>query len=211
MLLVIDFDHTLADRDTVDLIAERFAPDAFRAIDAAFAAGRIGLDETIASQMTAVTASLDEILAVLRAEVHPRPGLPELLAFCTARFVEPVVVSSGFRAFIDPLLAGWGLGDLRVRAHDVTCTPEGAVVAFRGLPVCDVCGEACKRGDVRRLAAGRRVGYVGDGASDVCAALAADLVFARDALAEHMAREGRPFTRFGDFHDVLAGLEADLA
>lgn len=210
MLLVLDFDGTVADRDTLDIVAERFAPDAFAEIDAEFQAGRLGLDETIAREMAGVTASLDDVLAFLRAEVRPRPGLPELLAFCADRFIEPVVVSSGLAPMIRPLLVDWGLGSVALRAHDATFTPEGAIVHFRGLPICDVCGEACKRGDVRRLAAGRRVAYVGDGASDTCAALMADLAFARDSLARQLDAAGRSYVPYADFHDVLVGLRADL-
>ena len=49
-------------------------------------------------------------------------------------------------------------------------------------PSCATCGEPCKRGSL----AGEPYVYVGDGYSDRCAALAADRVFARDALAHHL-------------------------
>jgi len=65
-----------------------------------------------------------------------------------------------------------------------------------------VCGEPCKRGSL----AGEPYVYVGDGYSDRCAALAADRVFARDALATHLDELGVPYEPFGDLRDVAVAL-----
>jgi 2-hydroxy-3-keto-5-methylthiopentenyl-1-phosphate phosphatase len=64
------------------------------------------------------------------------------------------------------------------------------------------CGEPCKRGSL----AGEPYVYVGDGYSDRCAALAADRVFARDALARHLDALGVVYEPFDDLRDVAAGL-----
>jgi 2-hydroxy-3-keto-5-methylthiopentenyl-1-phosphate phosphatase len=65
--------------------------------------------------------------------------------------------------------------------------------------------------ELDRLAAGRQIAYVGDGWSDRCAAKAADLVFARGTLAEHLAAEGVPFQPFDDLFDVRDGLRRYLS
>ena len=57
---------------------------------------------------------------------------------------------------------------------------------------------------------GLKVAYVGDGWSDRCAAKAADLVFARGTLAEHLAAEGVAFEPFDDLNDVREGLRRYL-
>ena len=54
------------------------------------------LNEVIAFEFGHVHSTLDEALAVLRARVALRPGLQELITFCRERFIDPVVVSSGF-------------------------------------------------------------------------------------------------------------------
>jgi 2-hydroxy-3-keto-5-methylthiopentenyl-1-phosphate phosphatase len=83
-------------------------------------------------------------------------------------------------------------------------------IAFRERALCDVCGERCKRAEVADLAAGRRVAFVGDGYSDVCAAEVADLRFARASLARHLDAGGHPYVPFEDMHDVRRGLAAEL-
>jgi len=48
---------------------------------------------------------------------------------------------------------------------------------------------------------------VGDGLSDVCPALEADIVFAKDSLASHLEAEGKSHTAFNDLGDVCAFFE----
>jgi 2-hydroxy-3-keto-5-methylthiopentenyl-1-phosphate phosphatase len=138
-----------------------------------------------------------------------RPGLPALLETCVQRFVEPIVVSSGFTSLIRPVLLDHGI-DLPIVAHDAVFTPEGATVTFLQRADCARCGERCKRDEVVRRADGRALAYVGDGWSDRCAALAADLVFARAGLARYLDDEGVSYRPFEDFDDVREGLVAYL-
>ena len=50
--------------------------------------------------------------------------------------------------------------------------------------------------------------HVGNGrVSDLCGALAADVAFAKDTLADALAAEGVAYERFATLHDVVAGLE----
>jgi 2-hydroxy-3-keto-5-methylthiopentenyl-1-phosphate phosphatase len=50
--------------------------------------------------------------------------------------------------------------------------------------------------------------HVGNGrVSDLCGALAADVVFAKDTLAEELAAQGVAFEPFATLRDVVAGLD----
>jgi len=210
VLLLLDFDGTLTDHDTLDLLVAEHAPGVWLEAERALTDGTMTLNELIAFEFGHVHATLDEALAVLRARVALRPGLEELIDFCHERFIDPVVVSSGFTEVIEPMLA-WGGVKLPVVAHSAAFSPEGTTVTFLARESCDACGEPCKRMELDRLAAGRQIAYVGDGWSDRCAAKAADLVFARGTLAEHLAAEGVPFQPFDDLFDVRDGLRRYLS
>ena len=210
MLLLLDFDGTLTDHDTLDLLVAEHAPAVWLEAERALTDGTMTLNEVIAFEFEHVHATLDEALAVLRERVALRPGLEELIEFCHERFIDPVVVSSGFHEVIEPMLA-WGGVRLPVVAHSAAFSREGTSVTFLERAVCDVCGEQCKRMELDRLADGRQIAYVGDGWSDRCAAKAADLVFARGSLAEHLADEGIAFEPFDDLLDVRDGLRRYLA
>jgi len=209
VLLAIDFDGTLTDHDTLDLICQTWAPDAWREAEEGLTWGRWTLEQVIEHEFAAVAASREEVLALVHERVALRPGLPALLETCVQRFVEPVVVSSGFTTLIQPVLLDHGI-DLPIVAHDAVFTPEGATVTFRARADCGSCGERCKRDEVLRRADGRTLAYVGDGWSDRCAALAADLVFARAGLARFLDDEGVSYLPFEDFDDVREGLVAYL-
>lgn len=209
MLLAIDFDGTLCEQDTVDWFSAHYAPEAFADADRRLAAGEIDLDTCLQLQVAPIRVPEDQLVAFLVETVRIRPGADELVAFCAERGIEPVLVSSGFENLMRPILAAHGL-DLPVHAHRVAFEPDGMRVILKGRAPCGLCGTACKRAEVAGLARGRRVAYVGDGISDLCAAEAADLRFARHTLARHLESEGLPYVAFEDLHDVRRGLAAAL-
>lgn len=209
MLLAIDFDGTLATHDTVDWFSARWAPEDFEAADLALANGEITLDQCLAQQIANITATREEVTNFLVDTVAIRPGARELFAFCAEHDIEPIVVSAGFESLIHAILQAHGF-DLAVSAHEVEFGPDGMRVRFRERALCDHCGERCKRDEVAALAAGRRVAYVGDGYSDLCAAEEAEVRFARASLITHLEREGYPYIPFENMHDVRLGLAEAL-
>jgi 2-hydroxy-3-keto-5-methylthiopentenyl-1-phosphate phosphatase len=56
------------------------------------------------------------------------------------------------------------------------------------------------------VASGGPFGYVGDGYSDRCVALAAERVFARDGLAAYLDEQGVAYERFDDLTAVTQAL-----
>jgi 2-hydroxy-3-keto-5-methylthiopentenyl-1-phosphate phosphatase len=198
MRLVVDWDGTVTEVDGLHLVLLEFGDVGI--FDEA--ERRLGLDltlhEVIALEFETVRTPLDEVVAWVRANVSVRPGFAEL-----ARKRRPLIVSSGFRELIDPVLEREGIA-LDVVANQLDPRPDGWHARFRPGDVCPVCGEQCKRSDVGGL---DDVVYVGDGFSDRCIALGAARVFARDGLAEYLAREGVPFEPFGDFYDVERALD----
>ena len=71
---------------------------------------------------------------------------------------------------------------------------------------CTLCG-TCKLLRLFELRTeGYRTAYVGDGHSDLCPALEADIVFAKEELARLCDEEEIPYTHFERFADVQRGL-----
>ena len=181
-LIVVDFDGTITERDTLDEMCRIYAPEAWAAAE---------------GDLQQRTMTLREVIA---AEI--RAGFADFVRAAEEAGDRIVIVSSGFESVIRPVLERAGLGHLEVVAHDVRFTPDGGVVDFRHGKPCPVCGEECKRSVVDAMRDGREVAYVGDGYSDRCASKAADIRFARRALAQHLDREGVDYIRFDDFTTV---------
>ena len=196
MRLVLDWDGTVTVRDTLVEVIHAFGdPELLRELEP-----RVGHDltlhEEIALEFAAMTAPIAEVAAWAVEHVEVREGLREL-----ADGYAPIVISAGFHELIEPVLAREGV-ELEVLANRVEDTGDGWRVHWRDEAVCATCGEPCKRGAL----AGESYVYVGDGYSDRCAALAAERVFARDALAAYLERCEVPFEPFETLADVFAAL-----
>jgi 2-hydroxy-3-keto-5-methylthiopentenyl-1-phosphate phosphatase len=197
LALVLDWDGTVTERDTLHMAIERFGDlGVFHAMERELE-GEVTLDEVIATEMATIRAPLDEVVGWLLEHVRIRPGLRELV-----RRHDPLIVSAGFHELIDPVLEREGI-DARLAANHVSADPGGWRASFPDGPVCEVCGERCKRGAVAGLG---RFAYVGDGVSDRCVSLAADRLFARAGLARWLDEREIPYEPFEDLHDVSLAL-----
>jgi HAD superfamily phosphoserine phosphatase-like hydrolase len=199
MRLVLDWDGTVTERDTLDLVLQEFGdPEIYQRVEAEL--GRtLTLNEVIEQEFQTVTAPLEEVVACLLERVRIRPGFAEL-----ARAHRPLIVSSGFHELIEPVLEREGLLDaVELRANRVEARPDGWRARFRVAARCEACGEPCKRAD---LPTGVEVVYAGDGHSDHCVSLAADRVFATDGLARWLDERGVPYRPLTDFHALAAEL-----
>ena len=199
MRLVLDWDGTVTERDTLDLVLQEFGdPEVYERVESAL--GRtMTLNDVISEEFATVTAPLDEVVSWLLEHVRIRPGFAEL-----ARAYRPLIVSSGFQELIEPVLEREGLlDDVELRANNVEARPRGWRVRFRVAQTCPACGEPCKRGD---LPAGVEVVYAGDSHSDLCAALAADRVFATGNLARWLGERDVPFAKLTDFRALALAM-----
>jgi 2-hydroxy-3-keto-5-methylthiopentenyl-1-phosphate phosphatase len=199
MRLVLDWDGTVTERDTLDLMLQEFGdPEIYERVESELDAGRMTLNDVIAAEFSTVTVPLDEAVAFIVERTCVRPGFAEL-----ARRHHPLVVSSGFHELIEPVLEREGvLGRVELRANRVEARPDGWRVHFRVAEICDECGEPCKRGDLPQ----DQVVFAGDSHSDYCASLAADRVFALGRLARWLERRGVRHEPLTDFHALASEL-----
>jgi 2-hydroxy-3-keto-5-methylthiopentenyl-1-phosphate phosphatase len=198
MELVLDWDGTVTEVDGLHLVLLEFGDEAIYEEHEARLGRELTLHEVIAGEFRSVRSPLPEVVEWVRDHARLRAGFGDF-----ARKYRPLIVSSGFRELIEPVLEREGL-ELDVRANRLDPQPDGWRVLFRPQETCTVCGEPCKRSD---LAGMDGFVYVGDGYSDRCVAEAASRVFARDGLATYLEGRGTPFEPFDDFYDVASALD----
>lgn len=210
LLIACDFDGTITERDTLHVIVEAYGERGlWEELEPRLRVGEITVEQAMQQQFAAVRATPDEVRDAVRRLAPIREGFGEWVAWCARGGHRLIVMSNGFRSVIEPVLADAGLGDLEVVAHDARFSRDGCELVWsdRGAR-CGVCGRPCKREPLRARWRGERLVYLGDGISDRCASLLADVVFARDGLLEHLAGLGLACLPFEDFHDVRRALEA---
>ena len=218
MLIICDFDGTVTSRDTNSALARRFAPEAFDGLEGKLGRRELTLREVLAAEFADVTEELDALVEVAVA-IPLRDGFEAFLDAADRADATVVLLSSGFRELIEPMLAHNGLGGrVPLLANSIEFDGRGGRVTWRELPTCDLCGEPCKRHDVASLrsehaADGREVVFVGDGFSDRCGAESADRVLARDSLAAYLDERSIDYEPWTDFHDVTRrlGLRSEVA
>jgi 2,3-diketo-5-methylthio-1-phosphopentane phosphatase len=205
LFIAIDFDGTVTTRDTLHVIVEAHGtPGLWAGLQPDLSAGRITVEQAMEREFAGVRASWDEVRALVREHAPVRDGFHDLVAWARRGGHRLLVISNGFRRVIELVLSDAGVDGLEIVSHDASFTEEGCTLLWseRG-ERCTLCDRRCKRHDLRtRMRPGDRLVYLGDGISDRCAARMADLVFARDGLAEYLDQQGVPYVPFEDFNEV---------
>src|SRR5690242_12673823 len=80
LVLVIDFDGTVTEKDIGDELCERFAGEGWKAIDDAWVRNEITLPEAQRRMWALCRAEREEAIAYARQVGHRRPGLAGLVA-----------------------------------------------------------------------------------------------------------------------------------
>jgi len=200
--VVSDFDGTVTAVDVAEILLAHFTGDRWLEVERELLGERIGVRESMRREFALVTASREEMLAVLDREARLDAEFPPFLEFARSRGLPVEILSEGLEFYIAHLLRKWGLEVPFRTNRDIWEDGRMRITYPYADATCTLCG-TCKMGRVLQLrAAGKQVAYIGDGASDLCPALEATAVFAKGHLARLCEREELPFHPFNDFGDV---------
>jgi 2-hydroxy-3-keto-5-methylthiopentenyl-1-phosphate phosphatase len=156
----------------------------------------------------------EEQLDAFLQTIEIDPGGRDLVAWCAAHDVPFRVLSDGFDRNLDRLQELHGVRF----AYDANRLwyDDGRWRLAPGSPdpTCGCGTGVCKRAHIGALRAAHPDAitvHVGNGrVSDLCAAEAAHVVFAKDSLAEELRARGVAFESFRDLNDVRGGLASLL-
>lgn len=207
--IVCDFDGTIATEDVTDSLLARFANPAWSLFEAEWRAGRIGSRECMASQTGLIRATRAEIDAHIDG-ISIDPYFPDFAALCRRARIPLTVASDGLDYAIRRILGRYGLADLAVVSNRLVAVADDRYrLSFpnaRG----DCRAGTCKCAVFAAVPRARRTILIGDGASDFCAAIEADFVFAKGSLLDHCEKHALAHEGFTDFGQVRERLCAFL-
>ena len=205
-----DFDGTFAVQDVGSTIAKRYAGERRPALWKRLEAGELNAWSYNMELLDGLALPEEELDAFLRT-IDLDPGAAALVAWCAEASVPFRILSDGFDRNLDRLQElsgvrfGYDANRLWYEQGVWRLAPGGPD------PSCSCGTGTCKRARIAVFRAAHpnaTVVHVGNGrVSDLCASLAADVVFAKDSLAEELADRGVGFEHFATLHDVVAGLE----
>ena len=217
-VVFLDFDGTITRRDVVDVILETYADGRWIEIEKQWRAGRIGSRDCLRAQMALVRVTREQLDALVDS-IEVDDGLAPLLETCARRRLSVNVVSDGFDYCIRRALERPRLGLARLLSGVRVCASRLEVDARRGLWLsfpyfrqpCEHGCATCKPAVMGMLnGAGAPSVFVGDGLSDRYAAACADLVFAKNSLADYCREEGIEYVAYENLSHVAARLDAML-
>ena len=209
LVLILDFDGTVTEKDIGDEVCDRFADPGWKAIDDAWVRNEISLPEAQRQMWALARASRQEAVAYALEVGHRRPGLPQLLDAVAAQGGETWLASGGFDFYVEALLGSEAARFSR-RYYNSTRFADGRIeVGFPHEALacerCAVCkGKVCD--EARAVAA--HVIFVGDGSSDRCAVGRCDALFAvrGGILDRHCTDRGAEATRYTRLDEVAQAI-----
>jgi 2,3-diketo-5-methylthio-1-phosphopentane phosphatase len=210
-VLFFDFDNTLTDGDLLDELIEAYSPnEAWRDWEHAWAAGELPARDCLRLQIENMRVSRETLFAHLR-RVRIDAAFPAIMDWARAHAVPVNIVSDSFMPLIVEVLRANGVEGIPIFANDLAFAAGDRLMPL--FPYYDPGFPRSANAKARHLAAyrGRRIIFAGDGHSDLDAALAADIVFAKSTLARELDARGAAFYPFDSLQPVLAFLEATSA
>ncbi len=204
--MVFDFDGTITEEDIFDAVFARFADPKCWEANRAYHDREISMKEAYLEMAEHFRGGEEEVLDFVASFARLRPGFRELLARFRGQGVRVMIVSNGFDLYLRFLSDRWGISlrDEDIHCHRARIVDNRFVPEFNEHPGLN--HGACLIGKaeiVRELQAkGYYVIFAGNGWSDTPAGRVADLVFARDRLADYCRDENLPCVPFNDFFEV---------
>ncbi len=212
-VLFLDFDGTLSKRDVIDAILEKFADEKWLEVEKEWVDGRIGSRECLRRQFDLLRVTpfvLDGYLSGFELD-H---GVVSLLDFCSEARIPVHIVSDGFEYYIRRMLKK-GIADpekmrnIGIWANELTPVGEDRwTTEFPHAP--EVCGDGCATCKPAVMSIENRFAapaiFVGDGLSDRFAAQTADVVFAKQKLADFCLQNQIAHEKYDDLHQVADSL-----
>jgi 2-hydroxy-3-keto-5-methylthiopentenyl-1-phosphate phosphatase len=205
-----DFDGTVTEEDVSFLILDTFVGNKWREMLKEYLEGRIPVGAFNKKVFSLVKADQQTQLDLIfnSDRIKFRPGLGELVGYCSQRDYRFIIVSNGLIFYIEALLERLGLGNVEVFAAANEFHPDGMKVGYIG-PDGQEMDAGFKESYTRLLKnEGYEVAYVGNGVSDIFSSRLAVKVFATGDLLKKCQEEKLAYTPFNDFYDVIRGLKA---
>ncbi len=204
----IDFDNTVTLGDVLNDMIRRFSVgDDWVDLEKYWLLGEITTIKCLTGQMKGIRITQKQLNQYLKT-VQIDPYFSKLVDFLRKKGVSPVILSDNFEPFIKAILENNRIEGIKVFANHIKFHKDQPIPSFPYRnPNCPFCAH-CKKIHLREghCLSKTKIIYIGDGRSDFCPAMEADLVFAKDALLKYMLKKKRPCIEFRGLDDVYGYL-----
>jgi 2-hydroxy-3-keto-5-methylthiopentenyl-1-phosphate phosphatase len=201
-IVFCDFDGTITAQETFVAVLKHFTPDLAAELIPKMYALELTLREGVLQMLESMPSSAYAEIIDFAASQPLRSGLPEFLDFLQAQAVPFVVITGGLKGMVEaaiPTLLPQIHG-----VHGVEISTEGPYLQAHSPALGD--SELVSKVDIMQRYPAQQTIIIGDSVTDLKMALAGDMVFARDRLAEYLGNRNVPYYSWNNFHDIQKAL-----
>ncbi len=208
LLIACDFDGTITRNDTLVRILDQYGSPSWRKIQDKVVDGSVSIREGLQSEMNSVKASPEQLIKVLTEQIDLDPSFQPFFRRMRAQGIPVVVLTGGFDLCVETVMTRAGLWPVPYLANRLFLNKGTWQVEFPYPSIsCSDCGH-CKGDPIRTWTEqGYTTVFAGNGVTDRCGALAAQLTFAKDELKTWCAGNGVTAVSFQSFDDIHQELE----
>jgi len=205
--VVLDFDGTITEEDVFDALFYEFARPEWRKVHRAYLKFEISMEQAYLQMAEHFRGNPEEVYSFIRRTSRLRRGFRELLERLKRNRIPLMIVSNGFDLYLFHLLDHWKIdySDIEIRCHHAEVKNNRFLPEFNVHK--DLKHDRCLIGKAEILeelkGEGKFTCFAGNGLSDTPAAHYADLLFARDRLADYCRQNSIDFVPFTDFYDLI--------
>ena len=218
IVIFCDFDGTITINDTVDHLLSIYANKNWINIEESWKNGEIGSKECLKKQLECIDyiseKQLNEFIEDIEIDVYFINFLEfiKIQENLNHKKIELYVVSDGFDFFINRTLEKYGIKRfVKVFSNKLNYSKGKLTPVFPLFnPYCKKDSGLCKCEIIKKFKKDMKVLYIGDGTSDICAANLADILFAKDSLAEYCDQNAIKYIKFETFKDICEYLYLNL-
>ena len=203
-----DFDGTITVEDVSFKMLEAYADSSWKQLRKRYHDGEISVGRFNTEAFSLVKVGKEALLEVAHSTMTMRPGLPELVNCCRRKDFHFTIISNGLDFYIEDILKISGLNDIEVHAAETRFSP-GKLVARYVTPSGMEIENGLKEAYVDRfLSEGYRVIYIGNGVSDIAAAVKCHHIFATGELLDYCKKHPElSYIELTDFFEATRVLE----
>ena len=209
LAIFTDFDGTITEEDTLVMVLDQFALKPWRHIEDLVTEKKLSEKEGLKAEFDLIDGSMNEILQYIKDNVKIDPTFPAFAHWCRMENIPLIVLSGGFKLFIKETFKKFSINhDIRIYANSVKVTDDKWKIIPSSLPkINDLCNHCKTHHLIEAKKDENTVVYVGNGNTDRCPAEQADIIFAKDQLADYLTQQQIPYHRFTTFSEIKSELQ----
>ncbi|KPJ77559.1 MAG: hypothetical protein AMJ54_07550 [Deltaproteobacteria bacterium SG8_13] len=198
-IVFCDFDGTITVEETFSGMLEAFSTQDYHSAARQVGSGSMTLKEGVRRLVESIPSDrYPEVIDYIRGK-QIRAGFAELLDYLYFHGIPFVIISGGLLDSVTTRLQDYTGRIHAIHAPTVSTDGPNLKLHSRWEGETETVAKAAVMAEYRC----EHAVAIGDGITDLNMAMAADMVFARDYLAEYMKSKGRQYLGWKDFFDVI--------